>query len=72
MTSLERQTQLSIRIPEEWLKRIDAIGGKLIPGTEQTRANTLRAIMADGIAVLETRLGISLPATHSRVKKETY
>jgi hypothetical protein len=47
-------TQLTVRFQKDWLDRIDALAAKLAPpGLDFTRTDTLRVIVARGLAVLE-------------------
>jgi len=46
-------TQVSIRVPVEWLAKLDAIAaGMSRPGIELSRADALRAAVAEGMLVL--------------------
>lgn len=54
------QTQISIRLPEDWVGRLDAIAAALArPGTHASRADALRHVVATGLAPTEHALGIA-------------
>lgn len=51
--------QLSVRVPANWLARLDAIAAEMSrPGIELSRADALRAAVAEGILVLAKPIGV--------------
>lgn len=59
---VSKQVQITLRFPEEWLSRVDAIkkaGSR--PGNEWTRVDALRYIVAKGLEPAEAELGIKPP-----------
>jgi predicted DNA-binding protein len=47
-------TQITLRVPDEWLPRADALAKKLSrPGLPTTRVDALRAAIATGFEALE-------------------
>lgn len=58
----ENATQIAIRIPDEWLKRADALIPLITrPGISATRTDVVRAALARGLDVLEAEIGIAAP-----------
>ena len=50
--------QLAVRIPREWLARLDALVPKIAQaGVQTTRTDAIRAALAKGLDALETQLG---------------
>jgi len=50
-----KTTQITFRIPKEWLERADLLATKLSrPGNELTRTDALRVALATGLEI-ETR-----------------
>src|SRR5262245_42956476 len=57
------KAQCTLRVPEEWLPRIDAIAKAMSrPGNEATRIETLLYLIEKGIAPAEKEQGIKSPA----------
>lgn len=53
MSRKQKQMQIALRVPADWLKEADALVEKLaLPGLEQTRSDILRRAIAEGLAVL--------------------
>lgn len=47
-------TQITLRVPDAWLERADALRGKLrAPGITVTRTDVLRIALARGLAAIE-------------------
>jgi hypothetical protein len=52
--SEEKTVQITLRVPESWLSRADALAKKLSrPGMPANRADVFRATVATGFPVLE-------------------
>jgi predicted DNA-binding protein len=59
MTKVGRQFQITLRIPEEWLTRVDAIASAMSrPGNEANRVAAIRFIVENGLEPTERELGI--------------
>lgn len=57
--SKTKQVQITIRIPPEWVTRLDAIARAMsLPGVEANRALAMRHVVANGLEPTEMRLGL--------------
>lgn len=52
----ENTTQIAVRLPEDWLARLDALIPWLArPGVATTRTDAIRAAIAEGLVSLEAK-----------------
>jgi hypothetical protein len=62
--------QTAIRIPSEWVPRLQEIAGRLSrPGIPVTVSDAMRAAIAEGLGVLETQLQIQRTPVTSETRE---
>jgi len=62
--------QKGVRIPEEWVSRLDAIAKALSPHVDLSDAAVLRAVVAAGIEALEAKFALHAGALAARDREE--
>jgi hypothetical protein len=65
--AMGKQAQTTVRYPEEWLPRIDAVAKAMSrPGIDVNRTDALRYLLAKGLDVAESELGIKSKSKASK------
>jgi predicted transcriptional regulator len=68
---MSKPLQISVRIPQEWLDRLDQVARAMSrPGTEASRAEAIRFLVARGFEAAEKELGIKPPPVSKPTSKK--